>query len=47
MTTRAVIAGSRLDLLDALEWPETEHPDLVRAFVLRERSQVSAVPRWG
>ena len=34
--TTSVIAGSRLDLLDALERLEAEHPDLVRAFVLRD-----------
>ena len=35
-----MIAGSRLDLLDALERLETEHPDLVRAFVLRDLSDL-------
>ena len=38
--TTSVIAGSRLDLLDALERLETEHPDLVRAFVLRDLSDL-------
>jgi RNA polymerase sigma factor (sigma-70 family) len=38
--TTSVIAGSRLDLLDALEKLETEHPDLVRAFVLRDLSDL-------
>lgn len=38
--TTSVIAGSRLDLLDALERLETEHPDLLRAFVLRDLSDL-------
>jgi RNA polymerase sigma factor (sigma-70 family) len=38
--TTSVIAGSRLDLLDALDRLETEHPDLVRAFVLRDLSDL-------
>ena len=38
--TTSVIAGSRLDLLDALERLESEHPDLVRAFVLRDLSDL-------
>lgn len=38
--TTSVIAGSRLDLLDALERLEAEHPDLVRAFVLRDLSDL-------
>ena len=38
--TTIVIAGFRLDLLDALERLETEHPDLVRAFVLRDLSDL-------
>jgi RNA polymerase sigma factor (sigma-70 family) len=38
--TTSVIAGSRLDLLDALERLEHEHPDLVRAFVLRDLSDL-------
>ena len=38
--TTSVIAGSRLDLLDAVERLESEHPDLVRAFVLRDLSDL-------
>ena len=38
--TTSVIAGSRLDLLDALDRLESEHPDLVRAFVLRDLSDL-------
>ena len=38
--TPSVIAGSRLDLLDALERLEADHPDLVRAFVLRDLSDL-------
>lgn len=38
--TTSVIAGSRLDLLDALERLETRHPDLVAAFVLRDLSDL-------
>jgi RNA polymerase sigma factor (sigma-70 family) len=38
--TTSVIAGSRLDLLDALERLEAEHPNLVRAFVLRDLSDL-------
>jgi RNA polymerase sigma factor (sigma-70 family) len=34
--TTSVIAGSRLDLLDALERLETTHPVLLRAFVMRD-----------
>jgi RNA polymerase sigma factor (sigma-70 family) len=34
--TTSVIAGSRLDLLDALEQLEQAHPELVQAFVLRD-----------
>jgi RNA polymerase sigma factor (sigma-70 family) len=34
--TTSVIAGSRLDLLDAVERLEAEHPDLLAAFVLRD-----------
>ena len=34
--TTSVIAGSRLDLLDALEELEKEHPSYVEAFVLRD-----------
>ena len=38
--TTSVIAGSRLDLLDALERLEAEHPELVSAFVLRDLSDL-------
>ena len=38
--TTSVIAGSRLDLLDALERLEREHPELVGAFVLRDLSDL-------
>ena len=38
--TTSVIAGSRLDLLDALERLEAEHPELVAAFVLRDLSDL-------
>jgi len=38
--TTSVIAGSRLDLLDALEQLEAEHPELVAAFVLRDLSDL-------
>lgn len=34
--TTSVIAGTRLDLLDALEHLEREHPSAVDAFVLRD-----------
>lgn len=34
--TTSVIAGTRLDLLDALEHLEREHPSAVEAFVLRD-----------
>jgi RNA polymerase sigma factor (sigma-70 family) len=34
--TTSVIAGSRLDLLDALERLESTHPVLLRAFVMRD-----------
>ena len=34
--TTSVIAGSRLDLLEALEQLSTEHPDLVEPLVLRD-----------
>ncbi|GAA2126701.1 RNA polymerase sigma factor [Nocardioides bigeumensis] len=34
--TTSVIAGSRLDLLDALEVVGSTHPDLVEALVLRD-----------
>ena len=38
--TTSVIAGSRLDLLDALDRLDSEHPDLVAAFVLRDLSDL-------
>ena len=38
--TTSVIAGSRLDLLDAIERLEAEHPDLVEALVLRDIAQL-------
>jgi RNA polymerase sigma-70 factor (ECF subfamily) len=38
--TTSVIAGSRLDLLDALERLEADHPSLVQAFVLRDLSDL-------
>jgi RNA polymerase sigma-70 factor (ECF subfamily) len=34
--TTSVIAGSRLDLLDALEVVGTDHPELVEPLVLRD-----------
>ncbi|HEY0237326.1 MAG TPA: sigma-70 family RNA polymerase sigma factor [Friedmanniella sp.] len=34
--TTSVIAGSRLDLLDAVEQLEEAHPELVESFVLRD-----------
>ncbi|WP_239126582.1 RNA polymerase sigma factor [Asanoa siamensis] len=39
--TTSVIAGSRLDLLDALERLEAHRPELVPALVLRDLSQLS------
>lgn len=39
--TTSVIAGSRLDLLDALERLEARHPDLVSAFVLRDLGELT------
>lgn len=39
--TTSVIAGSRLDLLEALEELETEHPELARSFVLRDLAALS------
>lgn len=39
--TTSVIAGSRLDLLDALEDLEAEHPELVASFVLRDLGALS------
>ena len=38
--TTSVIAGSRLDLRDALDQLEARHPDLVRAVVLRDLSDL-------
>ncbi|MFI6265378.1 RNA polymerase sigma factor [Micromonospora sp. NPDC051006] len=38
--TTSVIAGSRLDLLDALDRLESQRPDLVTAFVLRDLCQL-------
>jgi len=38
--TTSVIAGSRLDLLDALESLEARRPDLATAFVLRDLCQL-------
>ncbi len=39
--TTSVIAGSRLDLLDAVERLEVDHPHLVAPFVLRDLSQLT------
>lgn len=39
--TTSVIAGSRLDLLDALEYLEETHPVLMEAFVLRDLSELT------
>ncbi|MEV0719432.1 RNA polymerase sigma factor [Asanoa sp. NPDC050611] len=39
--TTSVIAGSRLDLLDALERLEAHRPELVAPLVLRDLSQLS------
>jgi len=39
--TTSVIAGSRLDLLDALEDLEAQHPELVESFVLRDLGSLS------
>jgi RNA polymerase sigma-70 factor (ECF subfamily) len=38
--TTSVIAGTRIDLLDALEQLEQDAPDLVRVLVLRELAQL-------
>lgn len=38
--TTSVIAGSRLDLLDALDLIGTEHPELVTPLVLRDVQQL-------
>ncbi|WP_370942486.1 RNA polymerase sigma factor [Amycolatopsis sp. cg5] len=39
--TTSVIAGSRLDLLDALEKLDVSKPQVVRPFILREISQLT------
>lgn len=39
--TTSVIAGSRIDLLEALEDLEQQHPDLARSFVLRDLAALS------
>jgi len=39
--TTSVIAGTRLDLLDALEVLDTEQPEFVQPFVLRDVCQLS------
>ena len=39
--TTSVIAGSRLDLLEALDSLETEHPQLVQPLVLRDLGGMS------
>jgi RNA polymerase sigma-70 factor (ECF subfamily) len=39
--TTSVIAGSRLDLLEALEELERGHPELARSFVLRDLAELS------
>ncbi|MEU6731678.1 RNA polymerase sigma factor [Streptomyces physcomitrii] len=39
--TTSVIAGSRLDLLDALEELEARHPELVESVVLRDLASLS------
>lgn len=39
--TTSVIAGSRLDLLEALETLESEHPQLVEPLVLRDLGALS------
>lgn len=39
--TTSVIAGSRLDLLEALDELERTHPDLARSFVLRDLAALS------
>lgn len=38
--TTSVIAGSRLDLLDALEQLEAEHPNWVQPFIMRDLGSV-------
>lgn len=39
--TTSVIAGSRLDLLDALEQIESDHPEIAAPFVLRDLGELS------
>ena len=39
--TTSVIAGSRLDLLEALEALESSHPQLVQPLVLRDLGALS------
>ena len=39
--TTSVIAGSRLDLLDAIEALELAHPETAEAFVLRDIGSLS------
>jgi RNA polymerase sigma-70 factor (ECF subfamily) len=39
--TTSVIAGTRLDLLDALDELEQSHPVLVESFVLRDLGEMS------
>lgn len=39
--TTSVIAGSRIDLLEALEELEREHPEQARSFVLRDLAALS------
>lgn len=39
--TTSVIAGSRIDLLDAIEALETAHPETAEAFVLRDVGSMS------
>lgn len=46
--TTSVIAGSRLDLLEALSELEAAHPELAEALVLRDLAALSyaEVARW-
>jgi RNA polymerase sigma-70 factor (ECF subfamily) len=39
--TTSVIAGTRLDLLDALDELEQSHPALVESFILRDLGELS------
>ncbi len=39
--TTSVVAGTRLDLLDALDRLERDHPAAARAFVLRDLAELS------